>query len=90
MFYQFLLRVNSICTNQEDLNERSQQVALMGQIHQFSQGTLVWLGDLDGATERTLCTLNRISDEFYNPIYGSMPGINDDQEGAELSKKFDK
>lgn len=85
-----ILWIDAVCINQEDLNERSQQVALMGQIYRASQGTLVWLGDSNGATERTLRTLNRISDEFYNPIYGSMPGINDDQEGTELSEKSDK
>jgi hypothetical protein len=85
-----ILWIDALCINQEDLNERSQQVALMGQVYRSSQGTLAWLGDSDGATERTLRTLNRISNEFYNPIYGSDPGISDDRKGTELSDEFDK
>ncbi|KAH7325657.1 HET domain-containing protein [Stachybotrys elegans] len=45
--------IDSICINQDDLPERSSQVAIMGKIYQASIRTLVWLGNeavsLDGA-----------------------------------------
>lgn len=38
------LFVDQLCINQEDLTERSQQVALMGMIFSRSKSVLVWLG----------------------------------------------
>jgi len=40
-----LLWVDAVCINQDDLSERGSQVALMRQIYQTSECTLVYLGD---------------------------------------------
>ncbi|EWG36100.1 hypothetical protein FVEG_00257 [Fusarium verticillioides 7600] len=37
--------IDSICINQQDLHERSQQVAMMGRIYSQSVRTLIWLGE---------------------------------------------
>lgn len=36
--------IDSICIDQNSLNERSQQVALMGSIYQQAEYVMVWLG----------------------------------------------
>ncbi|KAK4228914.1 heterokaryon incompatibility protein-domain-containing protein [Podospora fimiseda] len=40
-----ILWVDAICINQEDLDERNQQVSIMGRIYQSAQRTVVFLGD---------------------------------------------
>lgn len=42
-----LLWVDALCINQADLKERSEQVALMGEIYSRTQQCLIWLGKLD-------------------------------------------
>jgi hypothetical protein len=44
IFYRFLLRVNSICINQEDQKEKSKQIPLMRDIYATAKSVLVWLG----------------------------------------------
>jgi hypothetical protein len=39
-----ILWVDQICINQQDNEEKSKQVALMGDIYQAAEETLVWLG----------------------------------------------
>ncbi|KAK0627606.1 heterokaryon incompatibility protein-domain-containing protein [Immersiella caudata] len=39
-----LLWIDAICINQDDIQERSQQVAIMGDIFRNAYGVLVWLG----------------------------------------------
>ena len=41
------LWVDAICINQNDLEERSSQVALMGTIYSRAMDTIVWLGKPD-------------------------------------------
>jgi hypothetical protein len=38
------LWADALCINQEDLEERSQQVAIMGSIYSRASGVLIWLG----------------------------------------------
>jgi hypothetical protein len=45
--------IDAICINQDDLEERSFQVALMGQIYRRSKETFVWLGLSSGYTVKT-------------------------------------
>jgi hypothetical protein len=42
--------VDQICINQQDIPERNRQVALMAEIYQKSQRTLIWLGELESDT----------------------------------------
>ena len=50
------LWTDSICVNQSDLEERSQQVRLMGQIYLKASTVLIWLGeDVDGSKTDQAC-----------------------------------
>ncbi|PMD38817.1 heterokaryon incompatibility, partial [Hyaloscypha variabilis F] len=42
-----VLWVDQLCINQEDVEERSSQVQLMGHIYQKASKTVVWLGEED-------------------------------------------
>ena len=47
-----LLWVDQICINQDDLQEKNQQVAIMGTIYERAWTTLVWLGeDADNSSD---------------------------------------
>jgi hypothetical protein len=39
-----ILWVDALCINQDDLKERSQQVAIMGSVYSRASGVLIWLG----------------------------------------------
>ena len=50
------LWTDSICINQSDLQERSQQVRLMGHIYRKASAVLIWLGeDVDGSKTEHAC-----------------------------------
>ena len=50
---------NQIYIDQEN-NERSQQVALMGRIYSSSQRTLVWLGNVEGGASPAIAILQQL------------------------------
>ena len=58
------LWTDSICINQSDLQERNQQVRLMGQIYRKASTVLIWLGeDVDGSkTEQACKCMNILKD----------------------------
>ena len=45
-----VLWIDAICINQMDLDERGNQVALMGDVYSMSESVLVWLGKADEQT----------------------------------------
>lgn len=46
--------IDSICINQMDDQERSQQVSIMGRIYQQARQVVIWLGDTDSSTEEAI------------------------------------
>lgn len=48
------LWIDALCIDQSDLDERAQQVALMGDIYKKAKSCLIWLGDRDTAAN-TAC-----------------------------------
>lgn len=60
------LWVDSICINQKDVKERSQQVRLMGQIYRKASTVLIWLGENDdvGRTERACSCMNLLKQAY--------------------------
>ena len=52
--------VDAICTNQCDLVERGQQIAMMGTIYRWARVVHIWLGMEDEYTERTFESMERL------------------------------
>ncbi|KAL1600761.1 hypothetical protein SLS60_007149 [Paraconiothyrium brasiliense] len=52
------LWADAICINQEDHNEKSRQIPLMGKIYKTARQTIVWLGDGCGESEAAMQHVN--------------------------------
>ncbi|KAI1735278.1 heterokaryon incompatibility protein-domain-containing protein [Xylaria scruposa] len=52
--------IDAICINQDDIDERSQQVATMEAIYRKASMTLVWLGKDDGTTKNAMNMIEKI------------------------------
>lgn len=53
--------IDAVCINQDDMAERSQQVAMMSSIYERSAMTLVWLGKDNGTAERSMQMMMEIA-----------------------------
>lgn len=53
--------IDAICINQEDLEERNQQVSIMGDIYTKSAATWVWLGEDDEFSQVAFTILEKMS-----------------------------
>lgn len=61
--------IDSICIDQTSLSERSEQVALMGEIYRDAYMVIAWLGESDPATEGAIECLKSLMDIGYmNPL----------------------
>ena len=49
------LWIDAICINQEDLDERGEQVAIMAKIFNLASQTLIWLGEDSDTRDGSLC-----------------------------------
>ena len=56
------LWIDSICIDQTSLDERSSQVALMGEVYRDAARVVVWLGEKDAAAETAMRLLEEIGD----------------------------
>lgn len=52
-----VLWVDAICINQEDMEERASQVALMGEVYSKTACTVIWLGAADDSTSMAFTSL---------------------------------
>ncbi|KAK2762152.1 hypothetical protein FQN54_001160 [Arachnomyces sp. PD_36] len=70
-FYEKVIWVDSICINQSDTTERSEQVVFMRDIFQKANGVLAWLGK----TQSTFFTIAAILGLFLNQNKPSKPEL---------------
>ena len=56
------LWIDQLCINQADVEERNQQVTLMGVIYSLAREAIVWLGTSDGETSTVWTTLQKVSE----------------------------
>ena len=54
---------DALCINQEDLDERKNQVAIMRKLYRNASQTLVWLGNRIGQTKGAFADVQRLFDE---------------------------
>jgi hypothetical protein len=57
------LWIDAICINQEDMEEKTQQVAMMGQIYKFGHKALIWLGEAGPGTAKAIAKLQDLAQE---------------------------
>lgn len=74
--------VDYLCINQDDLDERAAQVAMMGQIYSRADSVYAWLGPSTADAERIFdfveqSKIQRLAGETYWKIYMSDPTISD-------------
>ena len=55
------LWVDSVCINQEDMLDKSRQVAMMGAIYKSATQVVCWLGEADESTRYALDTFRNIT-----------------------------
>ena len=72
-----MLWVDQICINQDDLQEKSQQVVLMGTIYQRAWSTLVWLGEEADNSDEAIDTLLNTKTALQYYQHGSAPNAED-------------
>ena len=53
----FTIWIDAICINQNDITEKSYQIALMGSIYSHAATVFVWLGEGEAATDRAMAYL---------------------------------
>ncbi|KAF3018925.1 hypothetical protein E8E14_010834 [Neopestalotiopsis sp. 37M] len=54
--------IDAICINQQDIEEKNEQVSIMGEIHSKSTKTWVWLGEKDQFSEEAFKVLEPLAD----------------------------
>lgn len=73
------LWIDAICINQEDLEERAQQVSIMGDIYKQCHKVLIWIGEAGPSTSEALAKLpelareqtrlESVKEEFIRKVY---------------------
>ena len=69
--------IDALCIDQEDPNERSEQVRMMGDIYSRADRVLIWLGPEGPETRPALQALQQLESYFYGQ-YDRYPSISDD------------
>ena len=54
------LWMDAICIDQSNLNERSQQVAMMGDVYSTATEVLIWIATDNGKVKQTIATIERV------------------------------
>lgn len=65
-----LLWIDAVCINQDDIQERNAQVAIMADIYANTSRTLVWLGESDSWTSTAVRTVGKILDDARGETKG--------------------
>ncbi|KAG8162960.1 hypothetical protein KVR01_007438 [Diaporthe batatas] len=79
--------IDAICINQRDLEERNQQVSIMGDIYTNSVGTWAWLGEHDEFSEVGLTILQKLS-HLHNRFESGLFGTRDLEEKDSTLARF--
>ncbi|KAE9367691.1 HET-domain-containing protein [Stipitochalara longipes BDJ] len=57
------LWADALCINQDDNNEKSKQIPMMGKIYSKAKGVAIWLGEAEGDSDLAMATLANIRSE---------------------------
>jgi hypothetical protein len=67
--------VDSVCIQQNNIEEKDQQVSQMGRIYSGAQSLLVWLGPACRKTDFAFDAFERVRKQFYDIQDGDLPTI---------------
>lgn len=77
-----LVWIDSICINQDDTEEKSKQIQLMGQIYSMASETVGWIGKADEDSVLAITAMKSIGEEFG----AGNPCLRDESAGDALLK----
>lgn len=84
-----LFWADSICVNQQDLRERSEQVQLMNMIYSRAKSVLIWLGPLTSSIEFAINRMIEWEQHFeHMPRYSGKEWIENDSEISVSDPRF--
>jgi hypothetical protein len=63
-----VLWVDTVYINQEDMEEKSQQLLLMGAIYRKAELTVAWLGEESGSSPRAFQVIHHLAEEQSTPM----------------------
>lgn len=63
----FLIWIDSICINQDDNEEKSKQIQLMGQIYSMASETVAWIGKTEGDSALAISAMKSFGLRFGSP-----------------------
>ncbi len=66
----FVLWIDALCINQDDLVERAAQIYLMKRIYESAEEVIVWLGESNPAVDAAVSRIADIHDSWWSPILG--------------------
>ena len=66
----FVLWIDALCINQDDLVERAAQIYLMKRIYESAEEVIIWLGESNPAVDAAVSRMVDIHDSWWSPILG--------------------
>ncbi|KAG6999552.1 hypothetical protein G7Y79_00034g069750 [Physcia stellaris] len=70
-----MLWADAVCINQADMEEKSRQVNIMGEIYRQATETIVWLGPEESESKKAVGALKRMSDWIIEQYNKKDPGL---------------
>ncbi len=93
------LWIDAVCINQDDVEERGHQVAMMAEVYMGSVCNLIWLGNSDKSTATALVGIQAVADRarretgnfryFHNTVFGHTGREDFSSEGLLVDVDFD-
>ena len=63
------VRIDALCVNQDDLQERTEQVSMMRDIYAHASRVIVWLGCSNDSIRRSIQDANKIMRPYHDVLH---------------------
>ncbi|KAL8806240.1 MAG: hypothetical protein Q9200_005128 [Gallowayella weberi] len=81
------LWIDAVCIDQNNLREKSQQVAMMGQVYSKAASVIIWLGPSQSSTANAIISVEKIYEQCLEVI-GDLKDLNAHLYGSDGSPGF--
>ncbi|KAL8819992.1 MAG: hypothetical protein Q9223_001697 [Gallowayella weberi] len=81
------LWIDAVCIDQNNLREKSQQVAMMGQVYSKAASVIIWLGPSQSSTANAIISVKKIYEQCLEVI-GDLKDLNAHLYGSDGSPGF--